>query len=61
LPEGDALQQRLAVSASAAALACPALAGKTVAPHVLRHTAAMRYWDRRVRRAERRLRCVAHD
>jgi site-specific recombinase XerD len=38
----DALQQRLAVHATAAALTCPALAGKNVTPHVLRHTAAMR-------------------
>jgi integrase/recombinase XerD len=37
----DALQQRLAVYAAAAARSCPALAGKNVTPHVLRHTAAM--------------------
>jgi len=38
----DALQQRLAVYSAAAARACPSLAGKTVTPHVLRHTATMR-------------------
>ena len=38
----DALQQRLAVHAAKAARTCPALASKTVTPHVLRHTAAMR-------------------
>jgi site-specific recombinase XerD len=38
----DALQQRLAVHAAQAARACPAVAGKKVTPHVLRHTAAMR-------------------
>ncbi|MBA3807605.1 MAG: site-specific integrase [Solirubrobacterales bacterium] len=38
----DALQQRLAEHTSTAALACPSLAAKTISPHVLRHTAAMR-------------------
>jgi integrase/recombinase XerD len=38
----DALHQRLTIHATAAAAACPSLAGKNVTPHVLRHTAAMR-------------------
>jgi integrase/recombinase XerD len=38
----DALERRLAKHAAAAAAACPSLATKTVTPHVLRHTAAMR-------------------
>jgi integrase/recombinase XerD len=38
----DALQQRLAVYAATAARTCPALAGKNITPHVLRHTTAMR-------------------
>ena len=38
----DALQQRLALHTSAAARTCPSLASKTISPHVLRHTAAMR-------------------
>ena len=38
----DALQQRLAVYAAAAAHAGPDLASKKITPHVLRHTAAMR-------------------
>ena len=38
----DALQQRLAVHAATAGRGCPALAGKKLTPHVLRHTAAMR-------------------
>jgi len=38
----DALQQRLSVHAARAVSACPSLAGKNVAPHVLRHTAAMK-------------------
>ena len=38
----DALQQRLAVYAATAARTCPALAGKNITPHILRHTAAMR-------------------
>jgi site-specific recombinase XerD len=37
----DALQQRLAVYAGMAAGTCPALAGKKITPHVLRHSAAM--------------------
>jgi integrase/recombinase XerD len=38
----DALQRRLAEHATTAALACPSMATKTISPHVLRHTAAMR-------------------
>ena len=38
----DALRQRLAVHATAAARACPTLTAKNITPHVLRHTAAMR-------------------
>ena len=38
----DALERRLAKHAGTAAAACPSLAAKTVTPHVLRHTAAMR-------------------
>ncbi len=38
----DALQQRLAHHAGTAAQTCPSLRGKTITPHVLRHTAAMR-------------------
>jgi len=38
----DALARRLAKYAAAAARACPSLRSKTVTPHVLRHTAAMR-------------------
>ncbi|MGH4007837.1 MAG: tyrosine-type recombinase/integrase [Pseudonocardiaceae bacterium] len=38
----DALAQRIAVHAAAAATSCPSLASKNVTPHVLRHTAAMR-------------------
>ena len=38
----DALERRLTKHAAAAAAACPSLAAKTVTPHVLRHTAAMR-------------------
>jgi len=38
----DAVQQRLATHATTAAATCPTLAGKTITPHVLRHTAAMR-------------------
>lgn len=38
----DALEHRLAKHAATAATACPSLATKTVTPHVLRHTAAMR-------------------
>lgn len=38
----DALEQRLAKYAATAARSCPALAGKRVSPHVMRHSAAMR-------------------
>ena len=38
----DALAQRLAKHVATAAHACPALREKTVTPHTLRHTAAMR-------------------
>jgi integrase/recombinase XerD len=38
----DALERRLAAHTAHAARTCPSLAGKTVTPHVLRHTAAMR-------------------
>jgi integrase/recombinase XerD len=38
----DALQRRLAEHTTTAALACPSMARKTISPHVLRHTAAMR-------------------
>jgi site-specific recombinase XerD len=38
----DALQQRLAVYAAKATRTCAALASKSITPHVLRHTAAMR-------------------
>lgn len=38
----DAVEHRLANHAATAATACPSLATKTVTPHVLRHTAAMR-------------------
>jgi len=38
----DALERRLAKHAATAVAACPSLAAKTVTPHVLRHTAAMR-------------------
>jgi integrase/recombinase XerD len=38
----DALERRLAKHAATAAANCPSLAAKTVTPHVLRHTAAMR-------------------
>jgi integrase/recombinase XerD len=37
----DALQQRLTLHASTAAHQCATLHGKTITPHVLRHTAAM--------------------
>lgn len=37
----DALQQRLTLHASTAAHHCASLHGKTITPHVLRHTAAM--------------------
>jgi site-specific recombinase XerD len=38
----DALEHRLAKHAAAATTACPSLKAKTITPHVLRHTAAMR-------------------
>jgi integrase/recombinase XerD len=38
----DALERRLTKHAATAAAACPSLAAKTITPHVLRHTAAMR-------------------
>jgi site-specific recombinase XerD len=38
----DALERRLAKHAATAAAPCPSLAAKTITPHVLRHTAAMR-------------------
>jgi integrase/recombinase XerD len=38
----DALQRRLATHTTAAARACPSMTTKTITPHVLRHTAAMR-------------------
>ena len=38
----DALEHRLAKHAATAAATCPTLATKTITPHVLRHTAAMR-------------------
>jgi len=38
----DAVARRLTKYATIAAGACPSLAAKTVTPHVLRHTAAMR-------------------
>jgi integrase/recombinase XerD len=38
----DAVQQRLATHARTATATCPTLANKTITPHILRHTAAMR-------------------
>jgi len=38
----DALERRLAKHAAAATATCPSIAAKTITPHVLRHTAAMR-------------------
>ena len=38
----DALERRLTKHSTTAARACPSLAAKTITPHVLRHTAAMR-------------------
>jgi integrase/recombinase XerD len=38
----DALARRLTKYATIAAKACPSLTSKTITPHVLRHTAAMR-------------------
>ena len=38
----DAVAQRIDVHAAAAAVTCPALTGRRITPHVLRHTTAMR-------------------
>ncbi len=38
----DAVAARLTLHARTAAASCPSLTGKTITPHVLRHTAAMR-------------------
>jgi integrase/recombinase XerD len=38
----DAVESRLSLHTATAAACCPSLAGKTITPHVLRHTAAMR-------------------
>ncbi|MGH2868049.1 MAG: tyrosine-type recombinase/integrase [Solirubrobacteraceae bacterium] len=38
----DALEHRLTKHAATAAATCPSLAAKTITPHVLRHTTAMR-------------------
>ena len=38
----DAVAARLTLHATTAAASCPSLTGKTITPHVLRHTAAMR-------------------
>ncbi|MDQ2852847.1 MAG: site-specific integrase [Actinomycetota bacterium] len=38
----DAVAARLTLHAATAATSCPSLTGKTITPHVLRHTAAMR-------------------
>jgi site-specific recombinase XerD len=38
----DALERRLTKHATTAVAACPSLAAKTITPHALRHTAAMR-------------------
>ena len=38
----DAVEQRLRIHATTAALTCPTLAEKTITPHALRHTTAMR-------------------
>ena len=38
----DAVAERIKIHAATAAAACPAIAAKNVAPHVLRHTFAMR-------------------
>jgi integrase/recombinase XerD len=38
----DALERRLATHTTTAARSCPALRGKKISPHVLRHSAAMR-------------------
>jgi site-specific recombinase XerD len=41
----DAIAARLRVHCAAAAILCPSLANKTVTPHTLRHTTAMRMLD----------------
>ena len=38
----DAVEQRIRIHAATAALTCPSLIEKTITPHVLRHTTAMR-------------------
>jgi site-specific recombinase XerD len=38
----DAIEHRVAKHAATASHACPSMAAKTITPHVLRHTAAMR-------------------
>jgi len=38
----DAVAQRITLHAAIAAVTCPSIARKTVTPHVMRHTAAMR-------------------
>jgi integrase/recombinase XerD len=38
----DAVAQRLKVHTAIAAVSCPALASRSITPHVLRHTTAMR-------------------
>ena len=38
----DAVSARLALHTATAAMSCPSLTTKTITPHVLRHTAAMR-------------------
>lgn len=37
----DAVAARLTLHAAAAATSCPSLTGKTITPHVLRHTAQL--------------------
>jgi site-specific recombinase XerD len=44
----DALQQRLSTYAIRAGRTCPSLTSKSITPHVLRHTAAMRLLHARV-------------
>lgn len=41
----DAIAARLRVHATAAAKSCPSIASKTITPHTLRHTTAMRMLD----------------
>ena len=45
----DAIAQRVAVHAAAAATSCPSLVHKNVTPHVLRHTAVICTGKERVR------------